>query len=84
MVAYQATGVMPQQLKEAQEIPQLAQHVWYYFLELHAERGNNGMAPMRITSTGIKDWCFVSGIRLERWEIKAIRRIDSAWITSND
>lgn len=82
MVAYQASGVMPKQLKDEKPMPHLTAHIWGYFLELSAERPSNGFGPSRITSTGIKDWCYVSGIKLKRWEIDAIRRLDNEWMKS--
>lgn len=57
----------------------LAGHVWGWFLELHQERGSNGMEANRITSTAMKDWQWASGNMLELWERKAIKAIDNAW-----
>lgn len=80
-MAYQATGIMPEDL-EAKEMPSLGLHVWKYFLELHNERSSNGMGPNKINSTQIKDWCFISSVTLEPWEVRAIRALDNAWMES--
>lgn len=82
MAAYQATGILPQQLADARPLPELAAHVWDYFLQLHSERERNGMAVNSINSRGILDWCELSRIRLEHWEIRAIRAIDNEFVSS--
>ncbi len=68
-------------LEEAAELPEMLSYLWQYFLDLHAERPNNGFSPGRLTATIIKDWCEVFMIHLEYWEIKAIREIDAIWIS---
>lgn len=70
---------MPEALANAPELPSVAAHVWRYFTELHAERGENGMGAARITATTMKDWCWATGTDLELWERVAIRRIDAVW-----
>lgn len=82
LMEYNATGVMPEALVNEIELPELAAHVWGYFIELHTERSNNGFGPNRINSTGIADWCKLNGISLLPWEIKAIKRIDQLWMES--
>lgn len=84
MMAYKASGIMPQQLADAPNLPELAAHVWEYFLQLHIERGSSGMSHRAITSTGIKDWCEISRIKLEPWELRAIRAIDNEWMRSEN
>ena len=81
-MAYQASGIMPEQLQQEKTLPYLTTHVWKYFVELHGERANNGMSPNRITSTQIKDWCLVMRTSLELWEVRAIRMLDNAWMES--
>lgn len=77
---WRSTGKMPKQLEAVESPPELAIHVWGYFLELHKERSNNGFGAGKITATMIKDWAEVYCIALELWEIKAIRQIDDAWM----
>lgn len=73
---------MPAQLANAPELPDLIAHVWGYFVELHQERGSNGMEASRITSSQMKDWCWASGNDLALWERKAIRAIDTVWMNA--
>jgi hypothetical protein len=83
LAAWRMTGVMPVQLAEVPELPPLAAHVWGYFAELSRFRGSNGFGANPITPTGIKDWCWLSGITLQPWEIRAIARLDEAYLKSN-
>lgn len=69
---------MPDQLADMPELPELCEHVWTYFVELHGERPGDA----KITSSGIMDWQQIEGIRLKRWEIRAIRLIDNTWMQS--
>lgn len=77
------TGKMPQQLEDLPELPELAAHIWQYFVDLHSERGNSGMGASKITSAGLLDWQAVEGITLKHWEIRAIRLIDNLWMNAN-
>lgn len=77
---HRSTGKLPKQLEAVQNPPELAMHVWQYFIELHKERQSNGFSEGRITATAIKDWCQVYCVELDLWEVKAISRIDNEWI----
>lgn len=81
-MAYKATGIMPDRLANEIELPRSVAHVWGYFCNLHSERASNGIGLSRITSTAIKDWCFVTRTKLEPWEVKAIKHIDNLWMES--
>lgn len=78
---WRQTGKIPQQLEDLPELPELATHVWQYFIDLHGERGNSGMGAGKITSAGLLDWQAVEGIKLKQWEIRAIRLIDNLWMS---
>lgn len=79
MAVWRSKGKLPKQL-EVQEPPELVAHLWRYFAELHKERQSNGFNTGRITATTIKDWCQVYCVELELWEVKAIKKMDEAWI----
>ena len=81
-MAYKATGIMPDDLANEKEIPESALHVWLYFIELHEERTSNGFGPNPLTSTSIKDWCWLNRVKLETWEVKAIKALDKLWMKS--
>lgn len=76
---WRSTGKMPKQL-EIQGPPELAAHLWGHYLALHKERPNNGFGSGKITATTVKDWCQVYCVELDLWEVKAIGRIDDAWL----
>ena len=78
---WRQTGKKPRLLEDAPELPDTISYLWQYFLDLHSERPNNGFSPGRLTATVIKDWCEVFMVHLEYWEIKAIREVDSLWIS---
>lgn len=65
---------MPDILADAVPIPEAGAHVWGYFCELNREAAGG-----RITSTMMKDFAWSSGIDLELWERKAIKRLDAAY-----
>ena len=79
IAVWKSKGKAPRQL-EGHELPEHASHVWGYFLDLHSQRQGNGFSEGRITATMIKDWSQVYCVDLDLWEIKAINRIDGAWI----
>lgn len=54
--------------------------LWRIFGELHACRGNSGFGPMCVTFTEIDAYQRVSGVKLQAWELDAIRRADAAFL----
>lgn len=80
MSLWRQTKEQPEQLANAPTLPELAEHVWGWFLELRNEQGSNGMAPSRIGSQAMRDWCWATGNTLALWERRAIRAVDAAWI----
>ena len=80
-VAWKATGIKPEQL-DYDELPENVVYVWRWFCELNQYRGSNGFGANPITPTDIKDWCWLNEIKLEQWEIKAIKMIDNCFLNS--
>lgn len=79
-MAFQASGIMPLALQNQPTLPELAAHVWKWFLELHTCRGNNGFGPCNISFSDIASWMAVTGNKLVEWELSAIQQIDAAYI----
>lgn len=75
------TGATPQVLLDAPVLPDACVELWGIFTELHACR-NSGFGPAPITFADIDAFQRVSGIRLEPWELAAIRRADAAYLES--
>lgn len=75
------TGQTPQMLLDAPACPPGCEDLWETFRELHACRGNTGFGPQRITYMDVDAFQRVSGVRLQRWELEAIRRADAAFLS---
>lgn len=78
------TGITPKQLKDAVDLPLDSAYLWWYFVELHRYRDNNGMSLCRITPRNIKDWCWLTGNELDLWEKRAIMMIDNVFLNSKN
>lgn len=75
---YESTGILPPELKIT--LPESYKYLWFWFLELHSARQNNGFGVSALSYTEIKAWIDLSGIVIASWEIVAIRAIDKAYI----
>ena len=73
------TGVTPDELAIG-DLPECAMHLWDWFLELSDTR-QNGMSINPISHTEIISWSRLMRIRLEPWEVRALKIIDNAFIT---
>lgn len=78
---YRQTGEMPAQLAEAPCLPDGLAYLWADFLELHQSRAPGFAAPTRISWADLDSYQRVRGVVFEGWEIEAIRRADSAFLT---
>jgi hypothetical protein len=76
MAAYRQTGIMPDQLRDAPELPELGAHVWKWYCELDQCRKSG--EP--ITNRDILDWQQLYGQKLEPWELRAIKTIDRVYL----
>lgn len=72
---------MPQQMQDAPELPPLAAHVWKWWCELHEDREQTELGPKRITHRDITEWSQGFGMPVRAWERRAIRKIDTAFMT---
>lgn len=82
MMAYEATGILPEMLAEQPEAPRNGIHVWAWFLELHQARGGNGFGPSPISFRDLRDWTEMTRTRPEPWEVRAILKIDQAYLNA--
>ncbi len=62
------------------ELPDQLAYLWGYWREIHAGRTQNGMAPARASNLDILAWEQLTGIRLRRWEYRAVMAIGGAWL----
>ncbi|MAO65046.1 MAG: hypothetical protein CL666_08600 [Balneola sp.] len=64
---------------EGKPFPGIVAHVWEWFLDLSAGRGQGG-----ISYTEIKSWMELTGNRPTPFEIRLIKRIDIAYLKRNN
>lgn len=72
---YERTGVMPDRLRAACEVPEGCSALWGDFLYLHRERADGA-----ITSQQLLFWQVHEGHKLASWEIAAIRAADAEYL----
>lgn len=63
--------------------PEIGAHqmdIWRAFCDLAGARSSNGYGPNPIAWTEIDAWLRVTGARLDAWEVRAIRRMDAAFL----
>ena len=81
--AYEERNGQPHpSLADAPSLPDGLATLWSDFMDLHSSRsvGMGGAGP--ISYSDLDAWQRVTGNRLERWQIKAIRRADNAYFAS--
>lgn len=73
---------MPEEGINPVEFPDLLYDLWRWFLDLNASRqvGMGGVGP--ITYLELQAYSAVQGIRMEGWEIAAIRSLDRVALES--
>ena len=75
----QATGRRPDALN-VPPCPDVSEHVWHWFLELHSGRQGGGMGPSPLAWSEIESWSRQMGTQPHAWEIEAIKALDMAWL----
>lgn len=71
---------MPEALDQP-EFPEDARYVWEWFCRLSSRR-QVGMGPGPLTWPQIESFFRVLGIDPNEWEVRAIERLDDAWLGS--
>lgn len=61
------------------EVPAAATYLWRWFMELNAGR-QHGDTPL--TWGDFDAWARLTARRLTAWEVDALRRMDTAWLTA--
>ena len=79
-MAFQFSGIRPQELEDETPLPALAAYLWAWFCELHSARGSNGFGPSSLSWRDLLDWAAVTGNKPHPWEVRAIRAIDRAFL----
>lgn len=73
-------GQLVPELANEEEIPYFMQYIWEYFQELNMARGSSGFGPSTFTYTEIDAWARLTDRKLEPWEVKLIKNIDTMWV----
>ncbi len=60
--------------------PDAASHLWSVFLQLHKGRTYGMNGPNPICYDLIVDWCKLSGIKLQYWEVEIMQSLDVIWM----
>jgi len=58
------------------------EYLFSWFADLCGSRPNYGFGPTRITYCELEAWASLNRIRPEPWEVKALRAMDSAWLSA--
>lgn len=69
-------------LLDAPKCPEGCEYLWSIFRELHACRGNTMNGPCAITFVDLDAFQRVTGTKLLRWELQAIKAADGAYLAN--
>ena len=78
--AYERSGIIPEALALASAVPEGCEQLWSDFMALHLSRGSTGFGPARIAFADIDAFERVNRVKLDPWELDAIRRADNAYL----
>ena len=70
------------ELYHGPELPDLAAHVWGWWLDLSTTRGSSGFGPQPLNRREVSRWEEDEGVGMAPWERRAIFRVDAAWRAS--
>lgn len=62
------------------ELDDMAMYLWEWFMELNAQRTNNGFGQNPITFLDIQAWASLTHRFPLAWEVKALRTMDVMWL----
>lgn len=82
-LAFQGDIEAREELANQPPLPPLAAYLWRHFADLSSTRQSNGMAISRLSRAEIRLFEEDEGVKLERWERRAIMAIDAAWVRIN-
>lgn len=77
------TGVTPQELLMP-EFPDVASHVWSYFLSIHQGRSYGISGPNPVSYQDIEAWSRLTGWTLTPWELSAVKKLDAVFLSKRE
>jgi len=60
--------------------PEPLRYVWEWYQELARGRGSSGFGPNPISWLDVLAWSGLMDMRLERWELRALRLLDLSYL----
>ena len=60
--------------------PESVAYLYGWFWEISAGRPFSSVGPLPIPAAEYLAWCALSRVRLERWEVDALRQLDSLYL----
>lgn len=64
-------------------LPEAYRYLWEMFLDLHSGRSYSQVGPNPLSWTDIRNWSDLMHMSdLREWEVRALKRLDSAWLRS--
>ena len=74
-------GPKPKAL-DTPELPTEVGYIWSWFTQLSLERRRDPIEgrPERLSSTEIRNWCYLERIALQPFELVALRRLDAMFV----
>lgn len=79
-----ATKKVPVELRDQPELPESAEHVWNWFLELNSGRTASMAGLNTISYSEIKAWAELLKMDLAVWEVNALKALDRAFLDRKD
>ncbi len=71
------------ELDDQPKCPPLGAHVWLWYADLGISRQSSGMGPLAFRPSDILAWATGSGVRLRRWEFRALRLVDNDYLVAH-
>lgn len=78
------TGVIAPELKNLPDLPFGAEYVWSWFCELSRARPHGFDGPLALRWEAVSAFFDLIGVRPLEWEIRAIIRLDTAYMSSRN
>jgi hypothetical protein len=78
---YVQTGVLSKELINMPKVPGETAHIWEWFCDLSGAR-TSGMVINPISWADMQGYFFLHRLAPERWEVRALRLVDEAYLLS--
>jgi hypothetical protein len=83
VVARSRGAVKPKKQPPPPRLPPGTEDIWDAWYALHRARGGTGWGELPISFEAIAAWQGLMDIRLQPWEIEAVRLLDDAYLEAS-